>query len=276
MLGFIVKEEITLKRFLLEGKKALITGGSGGIGRACALAMADAGADIAIIDIKEEEGLQVVDAIKQKGRDAIYFQCDLSIPESIRETIKSIVAHFVHLDIAFNNAGIGGEAGVPTIDDRSVPMWDKIISVNLTSVFHCCREEGKYMIPRKLGKIINTASMSATIINHFPDDFYGASTIAYCASKAGVKQYTKALAIEWAKYNIQVNSISPGYVKTPFTAKLSEKRFEHVLKMQHETVPLARRAEPEEMTGGVLFLASDASSYVTGHDLVMDGGYSVW
>lgn len=265
-----------MKKFCLEGKKALVTGGSGGIGKACALVMADAGADIAIIDVKRDEGLQVVDEIKQKGRDAVYFDCDLALMQNISETINDVAKYFGRLDIAFNNAGIGGPGGIPTLDEQCVPIWDKIMAINLTAVFHCCREEGKYMIPRKQGKIINTASMSATVVNHFPDDHYGSSTIAYCTAKAGVRQYTKALAIEWAKYNIQVNCISPGYVITPFTSKLSEKRYEHVLAMQHATVPMGRRAEAEEMTGGVLFLASEASSYITGHDLVMDGGYSVW
>lgn len=262
--------------FSLQGKKALVTGGSGGIGKACALAMADAGADIAIIDIKREEGLQTVEEIKKLGRDARYFDCDLAVPQNITETIRAVAEYFGRLDIAFNNAGIGGPGGIPTIDDRCVEIWDRIMNINLNSVFHCCREEGKYMVPRRQGKIINTASMSATVVNHFPEDHFGSSTIAYCTAKAGVRQYTKALAIEWAKYNIQVNCISPGYVITPFTEKLSEKRYEHVLAMQQDTVPMGRRAQAEEITGGVLYLASDASSYVTGHDLVMDGGYSVW
>ena len=132
------------------------------------------------------------------------------------------------------------------------------------------------MIPQGGGCIINTASMSGSSVNHFPDSHFGISTIAYCTAKAGVVQLTKALAVEWAKYNIRVNSISPGYVKTPFTAKLSDPQFAHVLDMQHMTVPMGRRAEAEEITGGVLYLASDAASYTTGHDLLMDGGYSVW
>jgi NAD(P)-dependent dehydrogenase (short-subunit alcohol dehydrogenase family) len=265
-----------MSKFRLDGKKALITGGSGGIGKAVAIAMAEAGADIAIIDLKRDEGLQVVDEIKKLGRDAVYYDRDLAVHARISETIKAIAEYFGQIDIAFNNAGIGRPGGIPTLDDRAVQVWDDIMAINLTSVFHCCREEGKYMAPRKQGKIINTASISATVVNHFPEGHFGISTIAYCAAKAGVRQFTKALAIEWAKYNIQVNCISPGYTVTPFTAKLSEEKFKHVLEMQIQTIPIGRRAEAEEMAGGVLFLASDASSYVTGHDLVMDGGYSVW
>ncbi len=265
-----------MDKFNLSGKVAMITGASGGIGKASALAMAEAGADIAIIDVKHDEGMQVAEQIRQMGRESLYLDCDLTVLKNIEETVKNVYEHFGRIDIAFNNAGIGGPGGIPTLDERALEYWDRIIATDLTAVFHCCREEGKYMIPRNKGCIINTASMSASVVNHFPDSHFGSSTIAYCAAKAGVRQYTKALAIEWAKYNIRVNCISPGYVKTPFTAKLSEPQFAHVLDMQIKTTPMGRRAEADEMTGGVLFLASDASQYVTGHDLVMDGGYSVW
>ena len=260
----------------LKGKKVLVTGGSGGIGKACALGFAREGADVAIVDVKDAEGAETVRELRELGSDARYYSCDLGERANIEKTVAEIAGTYGRIDVAFNNAGIGGPGGIPTLDEQALEIWDRLMRINLTAVFHCCREEGKYMIPAGGGCIINTASMSATAVNHFPDSHFGASTIAYCASKAGVRPYTKALAMEWAKYNIRVNCISPGYVKTPFTAKLSEARFKHVLDMQHATVPMGRRAEAEEIVGGVLYLASDAASYVTGLDLLMDGGYSVW
>ena len=262
--------------FDLSGKKALVTGGAGGIGKACAIGMAKAGADVAIIDIKNEMGEETVAEIKAISRRAKFIYCDVTEIKQIEDMVKQVVNEFGRLDIAFNNAGIGGGMGgagrKASIEEESLDIWEKIIEINLNSVFYCCREEAKYMIPQKYGKIINTASMSGIIINNFPT--FGVGMVAYCTAKAGVRHLTKALAMEWVKYNIFVNSISPGYAMTPMTQHIQNNP--ELLAHENLTTPMHRQAKAEEMIGGVIYLASDASSFTTGHDLVMDGGHTVW
>lgn len=261
-----------LSRFDLSGKKALVTGGASGIGKACAIGMAKVGADVAIIDVQEEKGRETVAEIQRLGRSSIYIQCDVSNPAQVADMVRGVVEEFGRLDIAFNNAGIrGGGRGSITIDGQALEIWRRVMDVNLNSVFYCCREEAKYMIPQKYGKIINTASMSGTIVNNLPP---GTGLVAYCTSKAGVKHMTKALAIEWVKHGIYVNSISPGYIVTPMTQYVLDSP--ELLKQECATTPMNRMGQAEEMVGGVLYLASDASSYTTGLDLIMDGGHTVW
>jgi len=261
-----------LSRFDLTGKKALVTGGASGIGKACALGMAQAGADVAIIDIQEEKGQETVSEIRKLGRNSLYVSCDVSDPGQVAEMVKKVAQAFGRLDIAFNNAGIrGGGRGSIVVDDLALEVWHRVIAVNLHSVFYCCREEAKVMIPQKYGKIINTASMSGTIVNNLPT---GTGLVAYCTAKAGVKHLTKALAIEWVKHGIYVNSISPGYIVTPMTQYVLDNP--ELLRQECVTTPMNRMGQAEEMVGGVLYLASDASSYTTGLDLIMDGGHTVW
>lgn len=260
-----------LEAFDLSGKTALITGGAGGIGRACALGMAKAGANIAIADIKVDMGKETVGEIEALGAKAMFVECDITDRGQIAAMVKSVVDKFGRLDIGFNNAGIVGEA-VPSVDDQAEEIWDRTMAVNLTAVWNCCREEAKYMIPQRYGKIINTASMSGTVINNLP--VIGAGFVAYCTSKAGVKHLTKGLAMEWVQHNITVNSISPGYIVTPLTRFVQDDAA--LLEQENLTTPMHRQGMPEEMVGGVLFLASDASSFTTGTDLIMDGGHTVW
>jgi NAD(P)-dependent dehydrogenase (short-subunit alcohol dehydrogenase family) len=260
----------TLDIFDLSGKTALVTGGAGGIGKA-ALGMAKAGANIAIADMKVAMGAETVREIEALGARAMFVECDVSDNGQIAAMIKSVVDKFGRLDIAFNNAGILGDA-VPSIDEKATEIWDRTMAVNLNAVWNCCREEAKYMIPQRYGKIINTASMSATVINNLPG--FGVGLVSYCVSKAAVKHLTKGLAMEWAEFNIQVNSISPGYIVTPLTQFVQENK--ELLELENLTTPMHRQGLPEELVGGVLFLASDASSFTTGTDLIMDGGHTVW
>lgn len=259
-----------LSIFDLTGKKALVTGGAGGIGKACAIGIAKAGADVAIIDLKQEMGRQTVEEIKRLGRKSMLISCDVADPKQVADMVKQVVKDFGRLDIAFNNAGIGSR-GNATIDDGALEIWHRVIQVNLNSVFYCAREEAKYMIPQKYGKIINTASMSGTIINNLPPHV---GRVAYCTAKAGVKHMTKALAVEWIKHGVYVNSISPGYIITPMTQIVQDTP--ELLRQENETTPIHRQGEAEEMVGGVLYLASDASSFTTGLDLIMDGGHTAW
>jgi NAD(P)-dependent dehydrogenase (short-subunit alcohol dehydrogenase family) len=258
--------------FDLSGKTALVTGGSGGIGKACALGMAKAGANIAIADLKVAMGHETVREIEALGVKAMFVECDITDRGQIASMVKSVVDRFGRLDIAFNNAGIVGDA-MPSIDEGATAVWERTMAVNLTGVWDCCREEAKYMIPQRYGKIVNTASMSATVINNIPS-LIGAGFVAYCTAKAGVKHLTKGLAMEWAQYNITVNSISPGYIVTPLTQFVQDTPA--ILEQENLTTPMHRQGMPEELVGGVLFLASDASSFTTGTDLIMDGGHTVW
>jgi NAD(P)-dependent dehydrogenase (short-subunit alcohol dehydrogenase family) len=257
--------------FDLTGKKALVVGGAGGIGKACALGMAQAGADVAIMDLKEAEGQESVGEIKKLGLNSFFTICDVTKPDQVKAKIALIAQKLGGLDIALNSVGIRA-SGRPLIDDESLDIWHKIMLVNLHSVFYCCREEARQMIPQKYGKIINIASMSATIVNNF--GAMNSGLAAYCAAKAGVKQLTKACALEWMKDGIYVNSVSPGYTATPMTQNVLENPT--LLDLQQRTTPMGRRATPEEMVGGVIYLASASSSYTTGTDLLIDGGHTIW
>ncbi len=265
-----------LSRFDLTGRKALVTGAAGGIGKASAIAMAKAGADVAVIDLKEEMGRETVEEILALGRKSIYIHCDVSDLEQVSEMVKEVVDTLGGLDIAHNNAGISGEP-IPLMDEGAIDEWKKVMEVDLFSVFYCCREEAKYMIPQRYGKIVNTASMSGTIVNSMElggVPVAGMAMISYATAKAGVKHLTKALAVELIQHNIYVNSISPGYIITPMTQIIQDTP--EFLEVENRTTPIHRQGEAEEMAGGVLYLVSDASSYTTGHDLLMDGGHTVW
>jgi gluconate 5-dehydrogenase len=264
-----------LSIFDLTGKKALVTGGAGGIGRACAIGMAKAGADVAVIDLKDEMGQEAAAEIKALGRSTTYIHCDVSDAKQVQLMVKQVVDEFGRLDIAFNNAGTG-LGGVRTVDDGAVDIYHRVIEIDLNSVLYCCREEAKYMIPQRYGKIVNTASMAASIVTNIPFEVMpmGVGLAAYCAAKAGVRQLTKALALEWAQHNVYVNSISPGYITTPITAFILDSP--EILAQENSLTPMHRQGQAEEMVGGVLYFASDASSFTTGQDLIMDGGHTIW
>ncbi len=250
-----------LSLFDLTGKKALVTGGAVGIGRGCAVALARAGADVAIVDLNGQAGPQTADEISSMGRDSLFVPCDVTDREGVRETVRCVVEQFGQLDIAVNNAGIGILGADEDIDQED---WDKVIAVNLTGVFLCAQAEARQMIRQSptSGKIINIASMSATIAN---------CNASYDASKAGVVHMTKTLAAEWGRYNINVNCISPSYVLTPMHASTPTA----VRRRIRELTPLGHVQRPEDLHGAVIFLASEASNYVTGHDLMVDGGHTL-
>lgn len=250
-----------LSLFDLTGKKALVTGGAVGIGRACAVALAGAGADVAIIDVDEETGPKTADEIKAMGRDSLFVPCDVTSKAQVQDMVKAVVAAFGRLDIGVNNAGIAILGADEELDQAD---WDKVIAVNLTGVFLCAQAEAQQMIRQQPteGKIINTASMSATIAN---------CNASYDASKAGIVHMTKTLAAEWGRFNINVNCISPSYVLTPMHASTPTVVRQRI----RELTPLGHVERPEDLYGAVVFLASAASNYVTGHDLMVDGGHTL-
>ena len=250
-----------LSLFDLTGKKALVTGGAVGIGRGCAVALARAGADVAIVDLNAQAGPQTADEILSMGSDSLFVPCDVTDREAVRETVRCVVEQFGRLDIAVNNARIGILGADEDVEQED---WDKVIAVNLTGVFLCAQAEARQMIRQSPteGKIINIASMSATIAN---------CNASYDASKAGVVHMTKTLAAEWGRYNINVNCISPSYVLTPMHASTPVVVRERI----RELTPLGHVQRPEDLHGAVIFLASEASNFVTGHDLMVDGGHTL-
>ncbi len=246
--------------FRLDGRVAIVTGGAGGIGYETAKALQESGARTALVDINPDLGQKAA-----KELESSFFQADLTKSEQVRKVAEQVQQKYGRLDIAFNNAGI--TCNVPS-EDSSDDDWLRVINVNLNAVFFCCREFGKLMLQQGKGSIINTASMSG-IISNTPQP-----QSAYNASKGGVIMLTKSLAGEWAKRGVRVNSVSPGYIGTELTKKGMSRTdwYDDWLKF----TPMGRVGEPREVAATVVFLASDASSFFTGSNLVVDGGYTCW
>ncbi len=250
-----------LSLFDLTSKKALVTGAAVGIGRGCALALAQAGADVAIVDIDQATGQKTVEEIKAAGRDSLFVRCDVSDKEQVQAMVRKVVERFGRLDIGINNAGLGILGGD---EDFAKADWDKVIGVNFTGAYLCCQAEAQQFLRQDPidGKIINIASMSATISN---------CNAAYNASKAGVVQMTRMLAAQWGRFNINVNCISPSYLLTPMHASTPVEVRERI----RELTPMGHVERPEDLYGAAIFLASAASNFVTGHDLMVDGGHTL-
>lgn len=252
-----------LDKFRLDGKKVFVTGGSQGIGKAVAIGLAEAGADIAIVARGLPKAEEAAHQIAKLGVKAIAVKADVTVPAQVDGMIQTILKAFGTVDVAFNNAGT---AVVQKAEEMSYENLTRIFEVNLTGLFLTTQAAARVMIKNRRGSIINMASMSAHVVN-VPQQ-----TANYNASKAGVVQLTKCLAVEWAPYNVRVNSISPGYTRT----ELAESFSEELIRQWTEKIPLKRLARPDELAGVVLFLASDASSYCTGTDIIIDGGYTLW
>src|SRR6202022_2542360 len=244
----------------LDGRVAIVTGGARGIGLETAKPLKENGARIVIVDINAEAGEK---AAKELGAD--FVRTDLTRSDEVSRLATEVRSKHGRIDIAFNNAGIAINAPSEECSDED---WHKVININLHGVFYCCRKFGKMMLEQGKGSIINTASMSGIIANTPQPQS------AYNASKAGVILLTKSLAGEGAKRGVRVNSISPGYVATEIT-KLGTSITEWHQKWL-ELTPMGRLGEVSEVASAVLYLASDASSYFTGSNLVMDGGYTSW
>ncbi len=245
----------------LAGKAAIVTGGRRGIGRAIALALAEAGADVALGDRVIDDGAleAVAEEVKKLGSRALAVQTDITKKTDVDNLVQKTLAEFGTIDILVNNAAMNIVAPLLELNEEG---WDRIIDTDLKGYYLCSQAAGRVMVKQKRGNIINIASTAA--VDTAPE------MGAYCIAKAGVVMLTRMLALELAQYNIRVNAVAPSIVKTKFSQPFWADP--KMLKQIESEIPLGRLAEPEDITGAVLFLASEASAYITGHTIVVDGG----
>lgn len=257
-----------LDRFRLDGRVALVTGGGQGIGRAFAHALGEAGAAVALVDMSAAGVEEVAAELEAKNIEALPVVADITQADQVQQMVDAIMKRWGRLTIGVNNAGIAGWFDAETMAEAE---WDKMMAVNLKGVFLCAQAEARVMLDAGYGKIINTASMSAHISNTPQNQS------AYNISKAGVLHMTRSLAAEWAPRGVRVNSISPGYTRTQLVNEFLEKPIGQE-KLPHwlARTPMNRLGEVTDLQGAVVYLASEVSDFMTGHDMIIDGGYCAW
>ncbi|MGO1563118.1 MAG: SDR family oxidoreductase [Actinomycetaceae bacterium] len=253
-----------LDMFSLSGKVAYVTGGARGIGAAFVEALAEAGADVAVVDIDEQAATATAGRVAEAtGRRTEAYAVDVTDPTQADELVSRVVADLGSLDIAFHNAGMAHN--VP-VDELSVEDWQRMMNLNLNAVFYGTQAAGRHMLAHGGGSIVNTASMSGHIVNVPQPQAH------YNTSKAGVIHLSKSAATEWAERGVRVNTISPGYIGTEL---LQAPALKPLLEEWASLTPQRRVGTPEELKGIAVYLASDAASYTTGSDVVVDGGYTL-
>ncbi len=248
--------------FRLSGKVAIVTGGSRGLGRAIAIGYGEAGAKVVVVS-RSKDIEETAHEITKRGGDAMALPLDITEERNIKTMINMSIDEFGRLDIVVNNAAI---AHMNKAIDMSVEEWDTVLDTNLRATFLICKAAGEKMIKQKKGKIINIGSVLGMRAANM--------AVHYCSSKGAIVQLTKALALEWARYNINVNCLAPGYLATEMVQ--AQQDDEKHSKFLHSKIPFRRFAKPEEIVGTAIFLASEASDYMTGSVVVIDGGYSIW
>ena len=247
----------------LENKAVFITGGLSGIGKACAIAAAKEGANIVIADMKSESSDKAMEEIRKENSKAIFIECDVSNFNQVQKAIEKTVTTFDRLDVALNNAGIGGESG--KVGDMTEQAWLKVIGVNLNGVFNCMKHELTQMEKQKSGVIVNMSSILGKV---------GFATSShYVAAKHGVIGLTQTAALEYATEGIRINAICPGFIDTPLLAKGGITDQEDLKQQIIDLHPMKRLGKSEEIANGFIFLASDDSSFVSGTSLEIDCGY---
>lgn len=253
-----------IEKMKLDGKHIFVTGGARGIGKSVATAFAEAGADLAIVDVDIDEAEKTAKELADKtGRKVIAVRTDVTDPEQVDAMVEKVVSELGGLEAAFCNAGIC--INEPA-DEMTFEHWKKVIDINLTGVFLTATAAGKYMLNHGGGSIINTASMSGHIVN-VPQP-----QCAYNASKAGVIMLTKSLAVEWAKKGVRVNCISPGYIGTELISNAPH--LVPLIEQWNAMAPMGRLGKPEELQSICVYLAGDTSSFTTGSDIVVDGAFT--
>jgi NAD(P)-dependent dehydrogenase (short-subunit alcohol dehydrogenase family) len=253
-----------MELFDLKEKIAIITGGNRGIGFAVAGGLAKAGAAVIIANRNADAGQKAALEIRNDGFNATSIPADVSEKSSVENLVTRVLEDFGRIDILVNSAGVIDRGPV---EDFSEEQYDYIMNINLKGLFFCCQLVGKEMIKQGRGKIINISSNVSEVIQ--------AGRVVYAASKAGVSHLTRGLALEWAKHNINVNAIGPG----PTITELNKQYFEDNpadLKARIDSIPMARVGDPQDLVGAAILLAGDASSYITGQTLLVDGGSTIW
>lgn len=248
----------------LDGRVALVTGASSGLGYASALALAEAGADLVVASRSLERLADICRAVEARGRHAFPLAVDVRDLAQVRRMAETAFEHFGRIDILVNSAGLNIPQPALEVTEEA---WDTIMDTNAKGLFFCCQAVGRYMVAQRYGRIVNIGSTMGLVGM--------ADRAAYCASKGAVSQLTKVLAIEWAPYNVTVNAVAPTFVETPLTRPY----FERIPGFREEVlrrIPMGRLGSPEEVAAAVVFLASDAASMITGVTLPVDGGWTAW
>ncbi len=250
---------------LLANKKALITGGARGMGKAIALRFADEGCSSVIGDLREAEGLETVAAIKQKGREALFVHCDVASQASVKNAVDQAIAKFGRIDIMVNCAGIGRPPKL--IGEITEAEYDQVVDINMKGIFLCCQAIAPHMKANKAGKIVNISSLAGIVP--------GAFSIHYAAAKAGALAITQDFALEMSKYNVNVNAILPGMIRTAMTADFAPpfvKDLDAFMGKMAEGIPLKREGTVTDIAAAAVFFASEESAYITGDRLCVGGG----
>jgi NAD(P)-dependent dehydrogenase (short-subunit alcohol dehydrogenase family) len=264
----VLSSKNIIERFRLNGRTALVTGAGQGIGRAFAHALGEAGARVAVVDISEEHACLVTEELAAKGVEAMSIVCDVTDQQQVEATVAKVVDSWGSLTIGVNNAGMGIWSDAATMKKEE---WDRLMALNLDSVFLCAQAEGRAMLEAGYGKIINTASMSGHIVNTPQNQ------CAYNASKAAVLHFTRSLAAEWAPGGVRVNSISPGYTRTKLVTELLATPEGQVMEPQWVSrTPSGVMGEVTDLQGAIVYLAAEVSDTMTGADMIIDGGYCAW
>ena len=251
--------------FDLSGEVALVTGAGSGIGQRIAMGLAQCGADVALLDRRTDDGLaQTADFIARLGRKSVQITADVTSADSLNDAVAEVEAKLGSLSLAVNAAGI---ANANPAEEMAESQFQTMMDINLKGVFLSCQAEARAMLRHGRGSIVNIASMSGVIVNR------GLMQAHYNASKAGVIHMSKSLAMEWVGRGIRVNTISPGYTATPMNTR---PEMVHQTKLFEDGTPMGRMAHVDEMVGPAVFLLSNAASYVTGVDLLVDGGFCCW
>jgi NAD(P)-dependent dehydrogenase (short-subunit alcohol dehydrogenase family) len=256
---------VLLDKFSLKGQVGIVTGGGQGLGKVFSLAFAEAGASVVVAELNTDTGPETAKEIEANGSEALFIETDVRNRISIEAMIEKTIERFGRLDFLMNNASIVKWCSAESVTEKD---WREVIDVNLNGLFYCSQAAGKWMIKQRSGRIINIASMSGYIVNRPQPQ------ASYNTSKAAVIHLTRSLAAEWAPYNIRVNAIAPGYMDTAMTHKSFDDPAYGPSWI--DGISMRRPGRPEELAPLAIFLASEASSYVTGTTILIDGGYTVW